>query len=89
MGHPRARQMRAIGRSLKSFAREQAAWLGDYALFMAAKDAHGGIAWTGWEPALAAREPAALARWSQRLAKEIAAYKFWQFEFFRQWGDAA
>ncbi len=73
-------------RSTKSFAREQAAWLGDYALFMAAKDAHGGIAWTGWEPELAAREPAALARWSERLAAEIAAYKFWQFEFFRQWG---
>ena len=30
--------------------------------------------------------PAALARWSERLAAEIAAYKFWQFEFFRQWG---
>ncbi len=68
------------------FCAEQAAWLEDYALFMAAKDAHGGIAWTGWEPALAAREPAALKRWSELLAGEIAAYKFWQFEFFRQWG---
>jgi 4-alpha-glucanotransferase len=70
----------------EQFCTEQAGWLGDYALFMAAKDAHDGIAWTGWEPALAAREPEALARWSERLAGEIAAYKFWQFEFFRQWG---
>jgi 4-alpha-glucanotransferase len=70
----------------EEFCAQQAAWLGDYALFMAAKDTHGGIAWTGWEPELAAREPGALARWSERLAAEIAAYKFWQFEFFRQWG---
>ncbi len=70
----------------EKFCAEQAVWLEDYALFMALKDAHGGIAWTRWEPALVAREPAALKRWSERLAGEIAAYKFWQFEFFRQWG---
>jgi 4-alpha-glucanotransferase len=70
----------------EEFCAEQAEWLDDYGLFMAAKDAHGGVAWTEWEPELAAREPAALKRWSARLAGEIAAYKFWQFEFFRQWG---
>jgi 4-alpha-glucanotransferase len=70
----------------EKFCAEQAAWLEDYALFMAAKDAHGGGAWTGWEPELAARQPAALKRWRARLATEIAAYNFWQFEFFRQWG---
>lgn len=68
------------------FCAEQAAWLDDYALFMAIKDAYGGVAWTEWEPELAARQSAALARWSEKLAAEIAAYKFWQFEFFRQWG---
>jgi 4-alpha-glucanotransferase len=70
----------------ESFCSKEAAWLEGYALFMAAKDAHGGVAWTGWEPALAAREPEALTRWSTRLATEIAAHKFWQFEFFQQWG---
>ncbi len=70
----------------EQFCIEQAAWLQDYALFMALKDSHGGIAWTKWKPELAAREPAALERWSELLAAEIAAYKFWQFEFFRQWG---
>jgi 4-alpha-glucanotransferase len=70
----------------EKFCTEEAAWLGDYALFMAAKDAHGGVAWTSWERELAAREPEALARWRERLAGEIADYKFWQFEFFRQWG---
>ena len=70
----------------EGFCAKEAAWLDDYALFMAAKDAHDGIAWTGWEAALASREPEALKHWGERLAKEIAAYKFWQFEFFRQWG---
>lgn len=70
----------------EGFCAKEAAWLDDYALFMAAKDAHDGIAWTGWEAALAAREPEALQRWGKQLAREIAAYKFWQFEFFRQWG---
>jgi 4-alpha-glucanotransferase len=69
----------------EGFCADEAAWLDDYALFMAAKDAHGGIAWTGWDRELASRKPEALALWSERLVPEIAAYKFWQFEFFRQW----
>ena len=52
---------------------------------MAAKDAHQGKVWTDWDPALAARDSLALTKWSERLSSEIAAYKFWQFEFFRQW----
>jgi 4-alpha-glucanotransferase len=70
----------------EKFCSEESDWLDDYALFMALKDAHGGIAWTRWEPELAARHPEALARCSAKLSAEIAAYKFWQFEFFRQWG---
>ena len=68
-----------------AFRTEHAAWLDDFALFMAAKDAHGGVAWNQWEPALAAREPKALEQWRKRLAKGIAEHTFWQFEFFRQW----
>ena len=67
------------------FCRENASWLDDYALFMAVKDAHGGISWTGWESAIAARQPVALARWRRELAAQIDAYCFWQFVFFRQW----
>jgi 4-alpha-glucanotransferase len=70
----------------EEFCVAEAAWLGDYALFMAAKDAHGGVAWTEWDAALARRDPEALKSWGERLSPEIAAYKFWQFEFFRQWG---
>jgi len=35
--------------AVQGFVREQDAWLPDYALFMALKEAHGGAAWTSWE----------------------------------------
>lgn len=69
----------------KEFCLKQSAWLEDYALFMALKDAHGGVSWTSWEHDLVVREPEALARAREQMTAEIAAYKFWQFEFFRQW----
>jgi len=69
----------------ESFTEQNRAWLDDYALFMAAKDAHEGRIWTEWEPKLASRQQAAITKWSEKLSSEIAAYKFWQYEFFRQW----
>jgi 4-alpha-glucanotransferase len=68
-----------------NFVQENRAWLDDYALFMAAKDAHQGRLWTEWDPDVAARDHSALTKWREKLSSEIAAYKFWQFEFFRQW----
>lgn len=67
------------------FCQLQAAWLDDYALFMAVKDAQGGSAWTQWDPPIALRQPEALQHWKKRLADEIACWKFWQFLFFKQW----
>lgn len=67
------------------FIEQNGAWLDDYALFMAAKDAHQGRVWTEWDPGLAVRKPSAMKRWSEKLSSEIAACKFWQFTFFRQW----
>ena len=69
----------------ESFTQQNHAWLDDYALFMAAKDAHQGRVWTEWEPKLASRQQSAITKWSEELSSEIAAYKFWQYEFFRQW----
>lgn len=67
------------------FCHAHARWLDDFALFMAVKDAHGQVAWTDWEADIAARDPAALARWSTRLSAEIRLYKLTQFLFFDQW----
>ncbi len=64
---------------------EASPWLNDYALFMACKDAHEGTMWTLWEPEIRGRDQRAVSEWSTRLAPELQAYKYWQFEFFRQW----
>jgi 4-alpha-glucanotransferase len=68
-----------------AFCNEQAAWLNDYAFFMALKDVHHGSSWDGWEPAIAAREPEAMARWSEQLAEQIEIQKYLQYLFFYQW----
>jgi 4-alpha-glucanotransferase len=67
------------------FCAEHAGWLDDFALFMAVKAAHGHVAWRQWEPDIAARDTAALARWSARCAREIRTHKLTQFLFFEQW----
>lgn len=68
-----------------AFSQEAASWLDDYALYRALKDAHGGISWDQWEPALAHRETAALTNARERLREQIAAQKFYQYLFFKQW----
>lgn len=68
-----------------TFCERARSWLEDYAFFMACKDAHHGTTWTSWEVEIRSREPRAIGEWSRKLSSEIEAYKFWQFEFFRQW----
>ena len=59
-------------------------WLPDYALFMALKEAHGGVEWTKWEPGAARREPAAMASWRAKLVTSITRNQVEQFYFFTQ-----
>ena len=70
---------------LAAFSQRQAEWLDDYTLFMALKEAHGGVSWTEWERAIARREPAAMTRWRKKLAPRIEFHTFLQYQFFRQW----
>jgi 4-alpha-glucanotransferase len=67
-------------------APEQAAWLPDWTLYAAIKARHGGHAWMGWDPALAQREPAALAEASRALAAARGVHAFEQWLFARLWG---
>jgi 4-alpha-glucanotransferase len=67
------------------FCEEQAFWLDDFALFMALKGAHNLRPWHEWEPEAVTRDPRALARWRESLAKEIASQKYRQWQFFEQW----
>lgn len=70
---------------LALFADEHAAWLNDYALFQAIKWAHGGVAWTCWEPKARDRQPEALRDYREQLAHQVALEEFAQFKFYSQW----
>ncbi|MBI3951949.1 MAG: 4-alpha-glucanotransferase [Acidobacteria bacterium] len=69
----------------EAFCQQHASWLDHYALFMAVKDAHGGVEWTKWEPSIAQRQPEAIVRWSEKLGDEVQSGKFSQHQFFKQW----
>ncbi|HRJ42486.1 MAG: 4-alpha-glucanotransferase [Caldilineaceae bacterium] len=69
----------------RAFCAEHTAWLDDYSLFMALKDAHDGAAWNGWEMPLRSRDATALTAARTAHAARIHAYRFIQWIFFRQW----
>jgi 4-alpha-glucanotransferase len=71
--------------ALATFRASNAAWLDDFALFMAIKEAYGGGCWDGWPEALRKREPQALVEARKTYAESIARYVFYQFLFYRQW----
>ena len=71
----------------EEFRGANAAWLADFALFIALKQRHEGAVWTRWDSSLRGRNPAALAQWRERLAEPIAIQEFLQFAFFSQWRD--
>jgi len=68
-----------------AFCEQQADWLHDYALFMTLAEHNDWRDWCDWEPALAAREPTALASAATAHAGRVAFWKFSQWCFFRQW----
>ena len=47
------------------FCKENTVWLDDFALFMAAKEAHGGIVWKDWDEGLVLREKKSLDEWKK------------------------
>lgn len=67
------------------FRERHAAWLGDYSLFMALKDANDGRPWNEWAPPLRDREPAALEAARRDLADDIRRHDTWQYWFDLHW----
>ena len=67
------------------FCSEQTAWLDDFALFMALKEAHSLRPWHNWDRPAVRRQPQALAGWRESLADRIESHKFRQWLFFEQW----
>jgi 4-alpha-glucanotransferase len=76
---------RADRAAFDRFCESASPWLDDCALFMACKAAHHGTIWTSWDGPIRKRDPHAVSEWSKKLAPEIRAHKYWQFEFFQQW----
>lgn len=68
-----------------TFVEQNAAWLDDYALFMALKERNGGVPWYDWGASLVRREPQALERWRETLDGSVRYYQFVQFAFAKQW----
>ncbi len=68
-----------------TFCEEKKAWLDDYALFMALKDANSGAAWFSWDRALKFRKPEALDEAKETYAQDIEFYQMLQYLFFEQW----
>ena len=74
-----------LGGQFEEFQGQHAGWLEDLALFLALKQEQGGRSWFEWPEDLVLRRPAALTKARRRLGDAIAAQRFGQFLFFRQW----
>ncbi len=70
-----------------AFCRDNGSWLGDFALYMALKDATGSRAWFQWEEKLKFRDPDRLWAARQEYQENIRFYKFVQYIFQKQWSE--
>jgi 4-alpha-glucanotransferase len=83
------RESAALGR----FRADQGRWLSDYCLFMAIKRRYDETtrtpdAWNrAWEIDIARREPRAMARWTEAVAREVQEEEVIQLFFFSQWSS--
>jgi 4-alpha-glucanotransferase len=69
----------------EAYCVKEAAWLTDYARFMAIRAALGGQPLADWPDDLRTRQPVAVAEMDKALRKEILILQFGQFLFDRQW----
>ncbi len=71
----------------RTFIRQHAGWLDDYALYTAIRQVHGDAPWYEWPVALRDRDPAALERFRKQHAELADAACFGQYLFFSQWHE--
>ncbi|MGL6175016.1 MAG: 4-alpha-glucanotransferase [Cellulosilyticaceae bacterium] len=72
---------------LEVFKKDNEAWIGDYALYMAIKEKMGRKHWKDWEIEIKLRNPEVLGRYKEELEDEIGYWTFVQYEFFKQWHE--
>ncbi len=73
------------GQDFQQFCLAEAAWLDDYAIFVAIKGQQQGAPWTSWPVAYARRDPAALETLRVDFSLQIRRTKALQYIFFHQW----
>jgi 4-alpha-glucanotransferase len=76
-----------IPQDYASFCKKEKEWLDEYALFMALKDANGGVSWLEWEPDFKRRKEEALEEARKTYASDIDFYCMLQYLFFKQWRE--
>ena len=76
------------GAALEAYARGEAWWLDDYALFRAIHDREGGRVWTEWPEDVRHRSPPALDRARTELAREVLFHQYVQWVAATQWANA-
>jgi 4-alpha-glucanotransferase len=74
----------AIG-DIHAFRKKNAAWLDDYALFMALKKHFGGAPWHKWPRNARTHATAVATDWPENIRDDARAIAFQQFLFFAQW----
>ncbi len=73
------------GDALEQFRQANAAWLPDYALFMALKRHFDMAPWWQWPEDIRLRRPGACQRWREQLREDVTFFEYLQLLFFRQW----
>jgi 4-alpha-glucanotransferase len=81
----KSEQMSWLVQEFEAFQAKHSYWLEDYCLFMAIKEANGGVSWENWDAALRTRLPETLREFRDGHAEAIQQICFRQFLFFRQW----
>ena len=69
----------------EDFCRDNAAWLDDYALFMAIREHKGNLPLQRWEEDIRSHNPRAVAMWRVKCAERVRYHQMLQYLFFRQW----
>ncbi len=69
------------------FCEKNEAWLGDYALFMAIKEAKGNIGWDRFPEPLKLRRPQSISLAAEQYRDRVQNHKKLQFLFFTQWQE--
>ena len=78
---------KALPDDFADFCEKNSDWLDDYALFMALKDANGGVAWFEWKKDLKLRKPSEIEKAKEEFADDVEFWKMLQYLFFKQWTE--